>query len=131
MATTRQGGPSRPLPLLFVDLEHRHGCDVVRPIGEIDRHTVAVLRDHLAAVIRTRRLVLDLCDVAFIDSAGLGAVASAIRTVRDNDGDVVVARPRAAVDRVLHTIGLDRFVAVTPSLDEAFELLTLTDRPAG
>lgn len=52
-------------------------------------------------------VVVDLAEVTFIDSSGLGALHSARRRAVKDGGTFVVSRPQAAVHRVLQITGLD------------------------
>jgi anti-sigma B factor antagonist len=82
----------------------------LRLIGEMDAGTVAIFRSALAELRDTDggRVILDLGELDFIDSTGLGALVGALRRFRDVGGDVVLAgiRPRAA--KLLELTGLDK-----------------------
>jgi anti-anti-sigma factor len=63
--------------------------------------------------------------VAFIDSAGLGALVGAVRRA---GGDVVVASPRASVTAVLEGTGFDRLATIVRTVAEAEVVLTTGPR---
>ena len=67
-------------------------------------------------------LVIDLTDVGFIDSTGLGVLVTTLKHVREVDGrlDVVVTSPR--VLKVLAITGLDVVIPLHSTLDEALSL---------
>jgi anti-sigma B factor antagonist len=65
------------------------------------------------------RVVIDLSEVPFMDSAGLGALIGGIRRAREHGGEVAVACSRPTLTRLLHTTGFDRIVPVTETLDAA------------
>ncbi|MCH7790060.1 MAG: STAS domain-containing protein [Acidobacteria bacterium] len=94
-----------------------------RPKGEVDAYTVGQFRETLGELAETNRLVIDLSEVPFMDSAGLGALIGGIRKVRDNDGDVAVACDRPTLTRLLHTTGFDRVVPVSESISAALAAL--------
>jgi len=94
---------------------------VLRPMGDIDAYSVGKFREALAGLADTPKIVIDLSEVPFMDSAGLGALIGGIRRARDNEGLVVVACDRPSLTRLLHTTGFDRIVPVAESLDEAIE----------
>lgn len=100
------------------------GLSVCRPEGELDASTVAEFREHLAGFVGGDALVIDLCAVPFMDSAGLGALIGGIRRIRDAGGAVGVVCDRPSVLRLLHTTGFDRIVDVTATVDEAAGHLT-------
>ena len=96
---------------------------LLRPSGELDAYTVAQFREALADNASAGRLVVDLCGVPFMDSAGLGALIGGIRRVRESDGRVVVFCNGATLIRLLHTTGFDRIVPVAETLEAAVAAL--------
>ncbi|MGI8755029.1 MAG: STAS domain-containing protein [Acidimicrobiales bacterium] len=96
---------------------------ICRPVGELDAYTVASFRDALGELAGRPRVVIDLSEVPFMDSAGLGALIGGIRRARENGGDVAVACSRPTLTRLLHTTGFDRIVPVTETLASAVAAL--------
>ena len=94
--------------MLEINVEHHDGYVSCRPVGELDAYTVAQFREALTELAEYRFILIELSDVPFMDSAGLGALIGGIRRARDNDGDVAVACNREALTRLLHTTGFDR-----------------------
>jgi anti-sigma B factor antagonist len=79
--------------------------------GEIDAHTAPALAAALTAADHDP-LVLDLAGVEFVDSSGLRVLLEA-HQVREADGrSLVLARPSAAVQRVLDVAGVDGYLVV-------------------
>ena len=91
--------------------------------GEVDAYTVGEFREALGTLDDVRWLIIDLSEVPFMDSAGLGALIGGIRRVREAEGDVAVVSTTASLNRFLHTTGFDRIVPVTESLEEALTAL--------
>ncbi|MDH4144079.1 MAG: STAS domain-containing protein [Acidimicrobiia bacterium] len=109
--------------MLDVVVEETDEYTVCRPVGELDAYTVGTFRDSLTAHAGASRLVIDLSEVPFMDSAGLGALIGGIRRARESDGQVAVACNRPTLTRLLHTTGFDRIVTVSETLDQAIEAL--------
>jgi anti-anti-sigma factor len=85
------------------------GGRVVTLRGELDAYTSQGLAEHLIG--RPGLLVVvDLCQLTFIDSSGLGAIHAARRVAIENEGNLVLCRPIAMVYRVLEITGLDTWV---------------------
>lgn len=99
------------------------GYHLCRLSGEVDAYTVGEFRETLGAIDNVRWLIIDLSEVPFMDSAGLGALIGVIRRVREGEGDVAVVSNTASLNKLLHTTGFDRIVPVTESLDEALNEL--------
>jgi anti-sigma B factor antagonist len=109
--------------VLEIHVEETADYTLCRPMGELDAYTVGQFRETLVELAATPRLLIDLSDVPFMDSAGLGALIGGIRRAREAEGDVSVACSRPTLTRLLHTTGFDRIVPVTETLEAAIEAL--------
>jgi len=109
--------------VLEIHIEQTDDYTLCRPSGEIDAYTVGSFREALTNLAESDRLLIDLSDVPFMDSAGLGALIGGIRKVREAEGAVAVSCDRPALIRLLHTTGFDRIVPVTESLEDGVEAL--------
>ncbi len=107
----------------MIDIQIEEALDyiVCRPSGDLDAYSVGAFREALNRLATAPHLVIDLSNVPFMDSAGLGALIGGIRRVREAEGRVAVVCKRPSLTRLLHTTGFDRIVPITESLDEALE----------
>src|SRR5687767_10178611 len=83
--------------------------------GEIDLATAPALRGVLFGVIEAgahATVVLDIADVTFIDSTGLGVVVDAHRRLADEHRRLVVAHPTPGASRVIEVAGLDHLLDI-------------------
>jgi anti-sigma B factor antagonist len=81
------------------------GLDVawVRVTGELDIATAPILEQTLRrAEQRARRIVLDLRELAFMDSSGVHVILAASIRAEQAGSRLVLVRGHAQVDRVLH-----------------------------
>lgn len=94
---------------------------VVTATGELDVHTAPQLQAVVDPVSQRAggALVVDLSQVGFIDSTGLGVLVATLKHVRQVGGslDVVVTAPR--VLKVFALTGLDVVIPLHDSLDGA------------
>jgi anti-sigma B factor antagonist len=106
--------------LLEVRTSARGGVPVVSALGEVDVSSAPQLSEQLAALpTGASRAVVDLSEVTFIDSTGLGVLVAGWKRL-DASGsklDLVVTRPQVA--KVLEVTGLDSVFRIFASLDEA------------
>lgn len=58
------------------------------------------------------RFVVDLAEVPFIDSTGLGALVSGLKAARRVEGDLRLAAPSPHVRKLLHLTTLDRVFTI-------------------
>lgn len=83
--------------------------------GELDVYSSPHLRSTLLDLIDGQgnlALVIDLADLQFIDSTGLGVLLTALRRSRAHGGDVVLRNPTPATLRLLRVTGMDRVFTV-------------------
>jgi anti-anti-sigma factor len=76
--------------------------------GELDMAAAFKLEpavEQLIAAQDVRALVLDLADVAFVDSAGLGAILAIRERTREAGIGIAIVRPSDPVRRLLHLAG--------------------------
>ena len=109
--------------MLEIEVDDTGTYTLCRPVGELDAYTVSEFRQSLGELASHPQVVIDLSEVPFMDSAGLGALIGGIRRARENGGEVAVACSRPTLTRLLHTTGFDRIVPVTETLDEAVAAL--------
>jgi anti-sigma B factor antagonist len=87
----------------------------VHVTGELDIATAPALGEALEKVLLTARLVvLDLRDVAFIDSAGVHAIVNADACARTHHRRLVILRPLATIDRIFMLTGADEQLEFAP-----------------
>jgi anti-sigma B factor antagonist len=115
--------------VLEIEVDDTADHTVCRPVGELDAYTVASFREALGELATKPRVVIDLSEVPFMDSAGLGALIGGIRRAREHGGEVAVACSRPTLTRLLHTTGFDRIVPVTDTLDAAVAALAGSGTP--
>ena len=100
---------------------------VLRVSGELDLMTSPVLRQRVHDVVAEghHSLVVDLSDVFFCDSSGVGVLVAARRLIRSCQGRLRLILPDRGADdgshvnRVLGALGVRRLFDVRPDLDSA------------
>lgn len=97
------------------------GYDVVVARGELDVASATTFRGALKELApqAQRWLVLDLCDLGFLDSIGVSAVVGARRIALSHRKKMVLACGEGPVLRVLRTARLHEVIEVYPSVEAA------------
>ena len=98
-------------------------CAVVLLDGRLDLLSAPdVKRLIVQAVERgSRKVVVDLAAVSFIDSSGLGALISGLRATRQAGGDLRIARPPEQARTILELTRLDTVLTSYESTEAALD----------
>jgi len=93
---------------LRVTPKREDGDTVMVVAGELDMSTADQLTDAVNEQLRERprRLVLDLGDLAFCDSLGLGTLVVLSRTARGQETFLVLRNPSPFLSRMLDVTGV-------------------------
>ena len=107
------------MQLEITDSEHE-GWAVVSASGEVDVASAPALRTRLDELLEAgaTRIVIDLEDVDFIDSTGLGVLVGALRRARAADGDVRLVCTNPRILKVFEATGLHEVFAIGATFDE-------------
>lgn len=77
-------------------------------VGEIDVYTAPMLKERLAAAQKEKEMQaeLDLSEVAYMDSTGLGVFVGFYKAVKANGGHVKITGVNARLKRLFEITGL-------------------------
>jgi anti-sigma B factor antagonist len=109
---------------MHIDIAPQQQAVVIKPAAtRVDVEVAGQFRAALLQVIEQghRSLVVDLSDVTFIDSSGLGALVSALKRLKteEGSGDIRLANVQTPVVELLEIIRLQRVFSSYPSVEQA------------
>ena len=92
--------------------------------GEIDHHSAAEIReslDRMIAETRPKSLVLELSDIDFMDSSGLGLVLGRYRRLQEIGAKMFIKNPSVRIEKILAMAGVDKLIRIvrTPPEDKS------------
>ena len=93
--------------------------------GEVDLATAPTLRQRVVQAIDdgARQVVVDLSEVGFMDSTGLGVLIGGLKRLRQLDGNLIVVNPSDPVRKILEVTGLLDVLGVVERLDDVPDLV--------
>ncbi|MDE3008851.1 MAG: STAS domain-containing protein [Acidobacteriota bacterium] len=96
---------------------------VVRPEGRLDLVAAPELREIVAKSIAggVVNVVVDLAEVDFLDSSGLGALVTGLKSTRQAGGNLRIARAPEQALIVLDLTMMQQVLFPYPSVEEALE----------
>lgn len=108
---------------LTVDSNAQPLLAVVQASGELDLASVPKLREAISEhIVEGRRhLVVDLQAVTYMDSTALGVLVGAAKAVRAAGGALRLVCDNPRVLRLLRITGLDKALAVHPTVESALQ----------
>ena len=83
--------------------------------GEIDHHSALSMRRDVDNIIWNRtptHLILDMSEVEFMDSSGLGLIMGRYALMQKMGGSLAVKNPNARVVKIFELAGLDKIVDI-------------------
>ena len=103
------------------------GCLLITQLsGELD---VASVRENRAAMEKAlrqqpfKKLILDLTEIEFMDSSGLGFILGRYKQLEEQGREMVLVGARNQVSRVLKMSGVEEILPSYLTLDEAIEAM--------
>jgi anti-sigma B factor antagonist len=107
------------------------GHAVVALSGELDLLEASGVTTHLIAAVAAYgpSIIVDLAELEFIDSCGLGVLVRVLRWTRECGGDLSLAAPQHRVSRILEITGLIDVFPVYSSVEQAMGCARAAGRP--
>jgi anti-sigma B factor antagonist len=104
-----------------LDQRSEGGWDVVDVAGDVDLASAPALRARLDDLLAdgSRRLLVNLQQVAFMDSSGLSAIVSGMKGMRERGGEIAIACANTSILKVFAVTGLDRVLSIHSTVAEA------------
>ena len=87
----------------------------VKLIGEIDHHSAVGVRSDIDGLIfeyRPHKIVLDLSEISFMDSSGLGLIMGRYSLIKELGGSLSLRAPTVAVMKILSLAGMERMIKI-------------------
>ena len=106
-----------------IKMENKGEAMIYRLRGSLDLATSPSVRAALmeAASEDKHEIIVDLTQLEFLDSTGLGALIGAHRRALEHDGNVRLVVREGAISRLLNITGLMRVFPVYHTVDNALQ----------
>lgn len=111
---------------LHVEYKEKGKILIVRLRGELDHHTSGNLRTQLEEKIQQEgftHLILNLKDLSFMDSSGLGVLLGRYKQLAAKKGEMMVCAMNPTISRILELAGIFKIIAAKETEEEALSSL--------
>ena len=97
------------------------GIEVIDVQGEIDMYTAPRLRELLIDLVSkgSYQLVVNLGEVGFLDSTGLGVLVGGLRRVRAHDGSLDLVCAQQRILKIFRITGLTEVFGIYETVGQA------------
>jgi anti-sigma B factor antagonist len=106
---------------LSLDTREQDDRTIVQVGGEIDVYTAPKLRECLVDLVNTGKfhLVIDMEQVEFLDSTGLGVLVGGLKRVRTHEGSLQLVCTQERLLKIFSITGLTKVFPIHDSVDAA------------
>lgn len=111
---------------LTIEFETKNDVLCIRLAGELDHHTADELREKATAIIEKheiRHIVLNLEQLAFMDSSGLGVILGRYKQIKQVHGEMFVCAISPSIQRLFDMSGLFKIIKMEPTEEYALQRL--------
>jgi len=95
--------------------EYDEGILILRLSGDIDHHTAKKMREEIDTnlyLYRASTVIIDLSEIDFMDSSGLGLILGRHAKIKDLGGRMIISDPSPRVERILNLAGTEKIIKI-------------------
>ncbi|QKG84266.1 anti-sigma F factor antagonist [Kroppenstedtia pulmonis] len=109
---------------LLVDVSYHRNVLVVRLSGELDHHTAKSVRERLEGELYKgiySDMVLNLSELTFMDSSGLGVILGRYRQVSEQGGKMILCSVHSSIYRLFELSGMFKILPLYENEQSALQ----------
>lgn len=93
--------------------------------GFLDAHTVDQFEKEMDTLLEKQyvKFIMDLSDLNYISSAGIGVLMVLLQQLRRRHGDLVLLRPSSKVYKILDLLGFTKIFNIVNDQESAVQIL--------
>ena len=101
------------------------GVNIVTFVGFLDAYTFLDAEEAIGGLLKKGeyKIAVDLKDVTYISSVGIGVFIGNLREILDHGGDLIFINPSPKVARVFYLVGVSRLIKTVKTKEEALARL--------
>jgi len=67
-------------------------------------------------------VIIDMCDLEFLSSAGVGSILGTVENLRESGGDLILCNLSGTIQHVFEVLDLDEYLTIKIDKEEAIKL---------
>lgn len=111
---------------LQIDLTTKDQVLIIRLVGELDHHTAEKVRQQVEQKIEVnsvRHILLNLEELTFMDSSGLGVILGRYKQITQLGGKMIICAISPSIYRLFELSGMFKILEIVESEQKALESL--------
>lgn len=111
---------------LQIDLTTKDKVLIIRLVGELDHHTAEKVRQQVEQKIEVnsvRHILLNLEELTFMDSSGLGVILGRYKQITQLGGKMIICAISPSIYRLFELSGMFKILEIVESEQKALESL--------
>ncbi|CAM3953859.1 anti-sigma factor antagonist [Mesobacillus zeae] len=104
---------------ISIDVNENNAVSEIKVSGEIDAYTAPKLRETLFPMSEQNgvKMTVDLSDVSYMDSTGLGVFVGVFKNVRSNEGEFKIIGLSSRLQRLFDITGLADIIDINSQIE--------------
>jgi anti-sigma B factor antagonist len=121
---------TRPIPEVIMKIEQQGEVTVVSFTSDhLDASNNPEFKLTMAPVIeKSDKVLLDMGEVRFVDSSGLGSILSCLRSLHERNGDLKICSVSKPVRVLFELVRLQKIIDIVEGRQEAIEAFGSSER---
>jgi anti-sigma B factor antagonist len=105
----------------MINVEKKNGLYILKLEGRLDAVSAKEVKSKINEMVKHEQIniVIDLSEIDFIDSTGLGCMVSCLRSVSKKSGDIKIAGLQAQVRAIFELTRLHRIFQIFEDTETA------------
>ena len=111
----------------IIQKQHDDFTLVINPGSVLDNNNANEMVDIMASAQDKgyKYIILDMADLEFISSAGVGAILGTIEIFREAGGDIIICNAAEGIVHVLEVLDLAEYLTIKNSFEDAASLCSV------
>lgn len=86
----------------------------VKIMGEVDIHSSPEVKQKLEDILdeREKSMIINAEELDYIDSTGLGMLIGIVKRLKQNNLELILAKPQASILKLFRITGLDKVIRI-------------------
>lgn len=107
----------------MINCRYSNDVYIVELSGDIDHCTSEKIKReiYMNTGKYVRKMIIDLTNVEFMDSSGIGMILGRYREIKERDGKISVTGIKGNMERIFNMSGLYKIISKFNTIDEALK----------